>query len=100
MYFYHYILYLTFTYLTHSSTVSYSITCFPSFLFLFLSNSKYNSINFSSRLPLAISSFFIVLSGYFLHIICYTIFPIVPLIYFRSFPIFIVLTLIVGTFEH
>ena len=62
---------------------------FSSFIFLFLSNSKYCSNNFSSKLPFFVSSFFIVLSGYFLNIICYTIFLIVPLTYFRSFPILI-----------
>ena len=34
-------------------------------------------------------SLFIVLSGYFLNIICSTIFPVVPLTYFESFPIII-----------
>ena len=75
--------------MTHSSTVSFSITCFSSFIFLFLSNSKYCYNNFSSRLYFSISSFFIVLSGYFLNIICSTIFLGVPLIYFGSFPILI-----------
>ena len=89
MYFYHYIFYFTFTYLTHYSTISFSITCFPFFIFIFISNFKYCSYNFSSRFPFSISSFFIVLSEYFLNIICSTIFPIVPLIYFGSFPIFI-----------
>ena len=35
------------------------------------------------------SSLFIILSGYFLNIICSTIFPVVPLTYFGSFPILI-----------
>ena len=35
------------------------------------------------------SSLFIVLLGYFLNIICSTIFPVVPLTYVRSFPILI-----------
>ena len=35
------------------------------------------------------SSLFIVLSGYFLNIICSTNFPVVPLTYFGSFPILI-----------
>ena len=75
--------------MTHSSTVSFSITCFPFFFFFFLSNSKYCSNNFSSKLPFSMSSFFIVLSGYFLNIICYLIFLVVPLTYFESFPILI-----------
>ena len=79
----------TFTYLTHSSIIFPSIICFPSFLFLFFSNSKYCSNNFSYRLPFSISSLFIVHSGYFLNIICFTIFPVVPLTYFGYFPILI-----------
>ena len=75
--------------MTHSSTISFAITCFPFFIFIFLSNSKYCSNNFSSRLPFSIPSFFIILLGYFLNIICYTIFLVVPLIYFGSFPILI-----------
>ena len=71
------------------SIVSFSITCIHSFIFLFLSNSKYCSNNFSSTLPFSISSFFIVLSKYFLNIICYTISLVVPLMYFRYFPILI-----------
>ena len=35
------------------------------------------------------SSIFIVLSGYFLNIICSTVFLVVPLTYFGSFPILI-----------
>ena len=35
------------------------------------------------------SSFFIVLYEYFLNIICSTTFPVVPLMYFGSFPILI-----------
>ena len=89
MYFYHYVIYFTFTYLTYSSIISSSITCFPSFIFLFLSNSKYCSNNFSSKLHFSISSFFIVLSRYFLNIICSITFPVVPLTYFGSFPILI-----------
>ena len=89
LYLYHYIFYFTITYLTHSFIVSSSIICFPSFIFLFFSNSKYCSNNFSSRLSFSMSSLFIVLSGYFLNIICSTIFPIVSLTYFGSFPILI-----------
>ena len=62
---------------------------FSFFYFLFLSSSKYCSNNFSSKLPFSISSFFIVLYGYFLNIICSTIFLIVPLTYFGSFPMLI-----------
>ena len=62
---------------------------FPSFIFLFFSNSKYCSNNFSSRLPFSMSSLFIVLSGYFLNIICSTIFSVVPLTYFGYFLILI-----------
>ena len=65
LYFYHYILYFTFTYLTGSSTSS-SIICFPSFIFLFLSNSKYCSNNFSSRLHFSMSSSFRIFSRYYL----------------------------------
>ena len=63
--------------------------CFLSFIFLFFSNSKYCSNNFSSNLPFSMSSLFIVLLGYFLNIIYSIIFPIVPLTYFGSFTILI-----------
>ena len=55
------------------------------FFFFFFSNSKYCSNNFSSRLPFSMFSLFIVLSGYFLNIICSTIFPVVPFTYFEFF---------------
>ena len=49
--------------------------------------SNYNE--FLSRLPFSMFSLFIVLSGYFLNIICSTIFPVVPFTYFESFPMLI-----------
>ena len=70
-------------------SVSSSFICFPSFIFLFFSNSKYCSNNFSSRLHFSMFSLFTVLSGYFLNIICSTNFPVVPFTYFESFPMLI-----------
>ena len=75
--------------MTDSSTVSSSVTCFLSFIFIFLSNYNYCSNNFLSRFLFSISLFFIVHSRYFLNIICYTIFSVVLLTYFVSFPILI-----------
>ena len=72
-----------------TSIVSSSIICFPSFIFIFLSNSKYCSNSFSSILNFSMSSLFIVLSKYFPNIICSTIFSVVHLTYFRYFPILI-----------
>ena len=89
LYLYHYILYFIITYLTYSFTVSSSIICFSSLIFLFFYNYKYCSNNFSPGLHFSMSYLFIVLSGYFLNIIYSTIFPVVPLTYFESFPMLI-----------
>ena len=72
-----------------ATPVGVALICFPYFIFLFLSNSKYCSNNFSYKFPFSISSFFIVLSRYFLNIICFNIFPVVPLTHFGSFPILV-----------
>ena len=80
--------------------ISFSSSCFPSFIILFFSISDYFLSSFSSRLPFFISSFLIILSGYFRSIICSTNIPVVPLIYFGSFSILIIVFCWISTFVN
>ena len=88
---------LTFSFIFILVVISFSSGCFP-FIFLLFSIFEYFSSSFSFILPFSFSSFLNILSRYFRNIIYSTNFLVVPLMYFGSFPILIIVFCWIFTF--